>query len=83
MVLGERRELAGGIGATVRQARRDLGLDQSTVAALAGVSERFLRDVEHGKDTVRLRHLVAVLDAVGLELVVQPRTVRRATERER
>jgi HTH-type transcriptional regulator / antitoxin HipB len=59
---------ASEIGRQVRRARRELDLDQATTALLAGVSERFLREVEHGKDTVQLRQLVAVLDVLGLEL---------------
>lgn len=52
----------------VRTARRELGLDQETTARLAGVSVRFLRELEHGKETVQLRHVLAVLDVLGLEL---------------
>jgi HTH-type transcriptional regulator/antitoxin HipB len=63
-----RHELAGRIASEVRRARRELRLDQETVALLAGVSVRFLRAVEHGKDTVQLRQLLAVLDTLGLRL---------------
>lgn len=63
-----RQDRAAEIGAAIRAARRGLGLDQRTTALLAGVSERFLRDLEHGKETVRLSHVLAVLDALGLEL---------------
>jgi HTH-type transcriptional regulator / antitoxin HipB len=62
------RTFAAEVGQQVRRARRELGLDQATTALLAGVSERFLRELEHGKDTVQLRQLLAVIDAVGLEL---------------
>ena len=62
----DRQVRADSIGRAVRAARRDLGLDQETTARLAGVSVRFLRELEHGKDTVQLRH-VAVLDVLGLE----------------
>lgn len=70
----DRHDLAVVIGAAVRDARTRLGLDQATVAELAGVSVRFLREVEHGKDTVRLRHLLAVLDVLGIDLAVTPRS---------
>lgn len=68
-----RHERAAEIGGAVRSARRDLRLDQETTALLAGVSVRFLRAVEHGKDTVQLRHLMAVLDVLGLDLRVVTR----------
>lgn len=54
--------------------RKELGLRQRDLAALAGVSERFLRDVEAGKVTVRLDALERLLDALGLELAIQVRT---------
>lgn len=64
----ERHELADRIGMAVRTTRRELGLDQATTALLAQVSVRFLRELEHGKDTVQLRQLLAVLDVLGLRL---------------
>lgn len=61
------------LGATVRAARKQQGLDQLLLADLAGVSDRFVRDLEHGKPTVQLREVLRVLDALGLTLQVQPR----------
>lgn len=58
----------------VRQRRKELGLSQVDVADLAGVSERFVRLVEGGKDSVRLDKLVALLDALGLELHAKVRS---------
>lgn len=59
------------LGATVRATRNQQGLDQLLLADLAGVSDRFLRDLEHGKPTVRLKEVLQVLDALGLTLQVQ------------
>lgn len=56
------------LGMEVRARRRELGLQQAELADLAGVSERFVRAVEHEKPTVRLDKLNALLDALGLEL---------------
>jgi HTH-type transcriptional regulator/antitoxin HipB len=57
----------------VRARRRDLGLTQLDVADLAGVSDRFVMELEQGKTTVRLDKLTAVLDAIGLTLRVELR----------
>jgi y4mF family transcriptional regulator len=57
----------------VRARRRALALSQQDLADLAGVSERFVRFVEQGKPSIQLDVLVAVLDALGLDLAVQPR----------
>lgn len=61
------------VGQIVRAARKGLGLTQPELAAAAGVGLRFLVEVERGKPTVRLDRLLAVLDALGLELQIAPR----------
>ena len=61
------------IGQAVRTARKGLGLTQPELAAAAGVGLRFLVELERGKPTVRLDRLLAVLNALGLELQVAPR----------
>jgi len=52
----------------VRRRRRELGLTQPQLADLAGVSERFVRALEAGKQSVQLDRVQAVLEALGLEL---------------
>ena len=59
------------IGQAVTEAREEFGLAQQTTADLAGVSVRFLRSLEKGKESVQYDHLVAVLDALGLALTLQ------------
>lgn len=61
------------IGQAVRTARKSMGLTQPELAAAAGVGVRFLVELERGKPTVRLDRLLAVLEALGLELNVAPR----------
>ncbi|MDO5683891.1 MAG: type II toxin-antitoxin system Y4mF family antitoxin [Propionibacteriaceae bacterium] len=61
------------LASAVRERRRELGLVQRDLADLAGVSERFVRAVETGKETVQLKTLQALLDALGLELTVRLR----------
>ncbi len=56
------------LGEAVRARRRELRLGQEELAELAGVSERFVREVERDKPTVRLDKVTALLDALGLEL---------------
>ncbi|MGJ6981156.1 type II toxin-antitoxin system Y4mF family antitoxin [Aestuariimicrobium soli] len=56
------------LGAGVLARRRDLGLTQRDLAELAGVSERFVRQLEAGKLTVQLDKVLAVLEALGLRL---------------
>lgn len=56
------------LAAFVQGRRRELGLTQLDVADMAGVSERFVRDVEAGKRSVRLDKTEALLEALGLRL---------------
>ena len=60
------------IGAAVRKARLAQGLRQDQLAAAAGVGLRFLVELEHGKRTVRLDKVLAVLSALGCRLEVMP-----------
>lgn len=57
----------------IRERRKSLGLTQDDLADLARCSPRFVRDLEAGKPGVRLDKVLAVLDAVGLELHLTPR----------
>ena len=55
------------LGSEVRRRRVELGLRQAELAELAGVSERFVRAVEHDKPAIQLDSLTAVLGVLGLE----------------
>jgi len=48
--------------------RKELKLTQEELAMRAGVGLRFIRDVEQGKETVRLDKLNQVLRYFGLEV---------------
>jgi HTH-type transcriptional regulator/antitoxin HipB len=62
------------MGQVLRERRKVLGLRQEELAELAGVSTSFVRFAEHGKDSIRLDKLVAVLHVLGLELSVTRKT---------
>ena len=57
--------------AVVARRRRFLGLRQDELAAIAGVSTRFVHAVESGKATLRLEKFVDLLEALGLKLVIE------------
>ncbi|BDP99821.1 type II toxin-antitoxin system Y4mF family antitoxin [Aquiluna sp. KACHI24] len=58
------------IAELIRSRRKDLGLTQAEAAQLAGVSPRFVFDVENGKKTIAMDRLNLLLDALGLEMKV-------------
>jgi y4mF family transcriptional regulator len=59
------------LGAAVRSRRRELKLNQAELANLAGVGLAFLYELEHGKPTLRIDKVLAVLAVLGLELHVR------------
>jgi len=62
------------LGALVRARREAAGLTLDRAAALLGVGRRFLIELEHGRRRANVETLLRVLNALGLELVVEPRT---------
>lgn len=62
------------VGALLRQRRLALALTQANVASLGHTGQRFVIDLERGKPTVQLQKVLAVLDLLGLELVIQPKS---------
>jgi len=61
----------------IRERRRALHLTQQDLADLSGVSVRFIRDVEHGKASIQLDSLLAILRALGLQLNISVRSIPR------
>ena len=62
----------GTLAQEVRRRRLELRLHQDELAALAGVSTRFVHTLEQGKPTVQLDKVLAVLRQLGLDLVLEP-----------
>lgn len=50
------------------------GLTQLDVAGLAGKSNRFLIDLERGKETLQMQMVIDVLALLGLELVIREKS---------
>jgi y4mF family transcriptional regulator len=59
------------LAVVVRDRRRELRLTQQQAAELAGVSAKFIRDFERGKDSVRLDKLQDLLVVLGMTLRVE------------
>lgn len=54
------------LGQIVRRTRKALRLTQPQLALASGVGVRFIVDLEAGKPTVRLEHVLRVLQSLGL-----------------
>jgi y4mF family transcriptional regulator len=59
---------AADLGKAVKQVRRREGLTQRQLALSVGTGERFIVDLEAGKETARLGTALRVATALGLKL---------------
>ena len=64
---------ASALGPVIRARRRAQSLRIDDAASLSGVSVDLLSRLENGKGSVRLDKLLAVLDSLGLALVLGPK----------
>lgn len=66
------REWPAALGEAVRSRRKQLGLTQLELSALAGCGPVFVYDLESGrKATLRLDKLLDVLGVLGLQLALE------------
>lgn len=59
------------LGNLVREFRVAQKLTQADILGLANTGNRFIVELENGKTTVQFQKVLDVLDALGLELVIQ------------
>ena len=63
----------GEIGARIREIRKSQGISQEMLAGLAGTGQRYISELERGKETIRVREMLRVLDALGCGLYIPDR----------
>lgn len=71
------------LGRRIRAQRRRQRLRQDELASLAAVGTRFVSELENGKPGLELGRVVRVVQALGLELALEPRgwaTLARADD---
>jgi y4mF family transcriptional regulator len=61
------------LGQAIRSRRKARGYTQMTVADFAGVSTRFLSELEHGKATAEIGKILQVLAALGMDIALLSR----------
>jgi HTH-type transcriptional regulator/antitoxin HipB len=62
------------IGRLIAHKRKDIGMKQEIAAGLSGVGTKFLSQLENGKETAEIGKVIQVLNRLGLELYVFPRS---------
>jgi len=58
------------LGHLIHKARKEQGLTQEQLAATSGVGIRFIRELEHGKETCHIGKAFVVLAMLGIEIQV-------------
>lgn len=67
------------IGTIIKERRKHLGVNQQTLADLAGVGINTLVAIERGEGNPQLATLLAILDTLGLETDIHVKTMDYAT----
>ena len=73
------------LGLSIRERRRELQLDQKTLAERVGVSRQWIIDIEHGKPRAEIGLLLRTLRELDIHLdattsPVQPKTKRKGPD---
>lgn len=70
------------LGLVLRSERKSAKLSQKQLAAMLGLSQNRVSELETNPGSMRVDQLLAVLSALGLELQVQPRSIPPTTASE-
>jgi y4mF family transcriptional regulator len=67
------------IGTAIKERRRHLGINQQTLADLAGVGINTLVAIERGEGNPQLSTLLTILDTLGLQIDLHIKTLTYET----
>ena len=65
------------VGAVIRDRRRQLNLDQATLAKRIGVSRQWVIQIEHGRTRAELGLVLRAFDSLDIQLDARAGTPRR------
>jgi len=71
--MAERLKTVTALGARIRTLRKEQGISQEMLAGLAGTGQRYISELERGKETIRVREMLRVLDALGCGIYIPNR----------
>ena len=69
------------IGETVKTSRQRLGVTQRALALTSGTGLRFIIDLEKGKSTCQIGKALAVMNTLGIEIILKLPIAVKAAER--
>ena len=58
------------LGQIIRATRKAQGLTQEQLAAMCGTGVRFIRELEHGKESCQIGKAMMVVKMLGLEILI-------------
>ena len=61
------------IGRFIRAVRKSQGLTQNGLCDISGVSQRFISELENGKQTAEIGKVLHVLRCMGCDMTLRPR----------
>ncbi|MBQ0057138.1 MAG: helix-turn-helix transcriptional regulator [Bacteroidales bacterium] len=64
----------GNLSSTVKTLRKQYGMTQEDLCLKSGVGLRFVRDLEQGKQSLRLDKVNQLLDFFNYEMAATPKT---------
>lgn len=64
----------GNLSSTVKTLRKQYGMTQEDLCLKSGVGLRFVRDLEQGKQSLRLDKVNQLLDFFNYEMTATPKT---------
>ena len=59
------------LGAVIRSERKRLHVTQKELAMAVGTGLRFIIELEQGKETIRMGHVLKVMQALGIQLMLK------------
>ncbi len=68
--VGVKVRSAQDLGTFVQTIRASQKMTQADISGLANTGNRFITELENGKDTVQLKKVLDVLSALGLEMTI-------------
>jgi HTH-type transcriptional regulator/antitoxin HipB len=61
------------LGEAIRSRRKALDITQADLAVVARTTQRYVSEIERGKDTARIGGVFRLLEVLGLEVTVGPK----------
>ena len=59
------------LGKTIQSARKKQELTQRQLSAISGVGERFIRELEHGKESCHIGKALQVTSMLGIQIFIE------------